>query len=536
MDTDNLQAHSIHAFIQEQGIKVEQGMPVDFREHFFLYDVYRDFSPKQVILKAAQVGFSTLAVLKSLWLAKNKHVDIIYTLPTDNDRNDFVGGKVNRILAQNSILQSWTQDKDSVEQKRVGNNIIYYRGTWTQKAAIMVPSDVNIYDEVDTSKQDVVEQYSTRLQHSKYKWEWYFSHPSAEGVGVDKFWDRSDQKHWNIKCNHCGVEQYMSWSESVDQEKQVYICKECKGELSEQARAKGRWIPKYKDREFSGYWIPLLICPWVSAKEICSYYEHKSEEYFWNKVLGLPYVGGGNKLTKSLFMQNVTDRVFTPDRDERVVIGVDTGLKLHYVIGTGDGIFYYDEAQEYAEIEEHMARWKRAIVVIDQGGDIIGSRKLREDYPGRVFLCSYGEDRKTKELVRWGRHDEDGAVIADRNRTIQLVVDEFTDRRIPVQGTEDDWYDYWLHWNNLTRIKEESKHGDKIRKVWARSGEDHWAHATVYWRVGVSRFGVGGSVITGKTKPKLKVQRGLDIDAEGKAYVPRPIVVKEGAKKDWRIV
>ena len=37
----------------------------------------------------------------------------------------------------------------------------------------MVSSDLNIYDEVDSSKQDVIEQYSTRLQHSPHKWEWY---------------------------------------------------------------------------------------------------------------------------------------------------------------------------------------------------------------------------------------------------------------------------------------------------------------------------------------------------------------------------
>ena len=151
MKYDNL---SIHLWIAQNKIKNEKGLKIDFRNHLFLYDVYNDFSPKLVCLKAAQIGFSTMAILKSLWLAKHRGIDIIYTLPTANDVNDFVSGKVNRIIVQNPCLQDYVKDKDTIEQKRVGNNVIYYRGTWTEKAALMVSSDLNIYDEEDRSKQE----------------------------------------------------------------------------------------------------------------------------------------------------------------------------------------------------------------------------------------------------------------------------------------------------------------------------------------------------------------------------------------------
>lgn len=491
-----LEEYSIHAFIQKYGIKTEQGYPLDFKDHLFLFDPYTDLSPKQVIFKAAQIGFSTLAINKTFWVAKNREMNIIYTLPTEGDVRDFAGGKVNRIIDQNPIYQNWTKDKDSVEQKRINNSMIYFRGTWTKRAAIMVSSDLNVYDEVDASKQTVVEEYATRLQHSKYKWEWYFSHPSASGTGVDKYWGRSDQKHWFIQCSRCKHRQFMNWPENIDQEKEIFICSKCKKELSHEDRRIGEWIKKWKGREYSGYWISLLMAPWVTAKEICDYHKYKDEEYFTNKVLGLPYVGGGNKLVKSLFIQNLTDENIYPEPDERIVIGVDTGKELHYTVGGKQGLIYYGTAKDYDEIEGMLKRWSRAIAVIDQGGDLIGSRKLREQYPGRVFLCLYGTDRKTKELVRWGKNDEDGAVTADRNRMIQMTVDEFSDKRIPVMGKEEDWYDYWLHWNNLTRVKElDEKTGSEKRRIWVRSGDDHWAHATVYWRVGMSRFGSEGALI-----------------------------------------
>ena len=92
------------------------------------------------------------------------------------------------------------------------------------------------------------------------------------------------------------------------------------------------------------------------------------------------------------------------------VIGVDTGKQIHYVCGGEKGLFYYDVAKDYDEIENLLKRWPRAVCVIDQGGDLIGSRKLREHYPGRVFLCSYGEDRKPESSFGGERKTKMGFV------------------------------------------------------------------------------------------------------------------------------
>jgi len=48
---------------------------------------------------------------------------------------------------------------------------MYFRGTKTERAALAVSSDLNIHDEEDRSDQQVIAQYSSRLQHSNYKWE-----------------------------------------------------------------------------------------------------------------------------------------------------------------------------------------------------------------------------------------------------------------------------------------------------------------------------------------------------------------------------
>ncbi len=486
---EELCAADIHIFLEQHQIKNETGRVLDFHEHSFLWDIFEDFSPSQAIRKAAQIGFSTTAIIKSMWLAKTKKMDMIYTLPTYGDVHDFVTSKTNRIIEQNPVMQGWTADKDTIEQKRVGESVIYYRGTWSERAALMISSDLNVHDEVDRSNLKVVDQYYSRLQHSKYAWQWLFSNPSVPDLGVDKLWNRSDQKHWFIKCESCGTQQYMTMSNVMKNGEEWYFgCNKCKKHID---RRQGQWVQRWQDREASGYWISLLMAPWVDAKTIKHLEQTKTPEYFANFVLGTPYVGSGNAVTKDVIMRNLTDEINR--QDGRIVIGVDTGIDVRYVIGNEKGIFYYGQCTGYEELEALMRRWDKAIMVIDQGGDITAPRALREKFKNRIFLAYYSSDSNSENFFEFD--DSEGRVTIERNKTIQLVIDEFTDRRIPIYGNETDWYDYWLHWSHIYRVMNENSLGVPVYK-WQRSDRDDWVHATVYWRAGIDRFmGGGGAII-----------------------------------------
>ncbi len=480
---NDLEMADIHVFNECNQIKNEAGRLLDFKEHAFLWDIYSDFSPHQAIRKCAQIGFSTTAIIKSLWVAKSHQMDMIYTMPTYADMHTFVTGKVNRIIQQNPVLQQWTVDKDTIEQKRIGDSVIYYRGTWSEREALSVSSDLNVHDEVDRSNLKVVEQYYSRLQHSKYGWQWLFSNPSVPELGVDRLWGRSDQKHWFIKCEHCGKQQYLTMANIFQREdKNHYFgCVKCQKDID---RHKGEWVKRWSNvTEVSGYWINLLMAPWVDANQIKLLERTKTPDYFANFVMGVPYVGSGNVVTKDIILRNLTDRV--NKQQGRIVIGVDTGIKIRYVIGNKEGLFYYGECDDYDELDNLMRRWPRAIMVADQGGDIIGIRKLRDKYRNRVFLAYYREDRNKDELFDWDENDS--RVTIDRNRTIQLLVDELTDKRLPIAGNETDWYDYWLHWSHIYRTTEENRLGVMVNR-WQRTDRDDWVHATVYFRAGIDRF------------------------------------------------
>jgi hypothetical protein len=516
MTNEDIASQSIGFFLKYYQISNDQGELLDFKDHEYLKQIYADFTPKQAILKAAQIGFSTTANIKALWLSKNRGMDIIYSLPSAADIKDFVSGKTNRLIDNNPIFQEWTADKDSIEQKRVGSNVIYFKGTWTERAAIATPADLYISDETDRSKQEIVKQFQTRLQHSKWGWEWYFSNPSAPGQGVDKYWQESDQKHWFIKCNECSYEWYLTMANIMyDSEKKPYFgCTKCNAELD---RHHGRWVPKQEGKEISGYWISLLMSPRHSAQYILDKKKGMSDEQFTNFVLGQAYIGRGNVLTKQMFTQNLTSEI--NPQDSRPIIGVDTGVGINYVIANKYGTFHYDKCDDYAPIRNLLARWPTAICVIDQGGDIIGPRKLREEFPNRVFLCFFRADTKNDQLIKW--NDDDGTVVADRNKLIQMVVDEFVEKRMPVYGSEDDWYDYMAEWLGMYRTEEENALGVRVQR-WNKpsSGRCDYPFAQVYARIGLDRFLESKSQFV-EPSAKSFAFEGLESHPDGHTFLPK---------------
>lgn len=528
----------------ENKIKNEKGGAIEFDNHPFLLDIYDDQSQLQVIMKPAQVGLSTLAIIKNHADAKQNKMDIIYTLPTDSDVNTFVSGKVNRIIANNKCMLEDVADKDSIQQKQVDESMIYFRGTWTKKAAIMVTADRLVHDEKDSSKLDIIADYQARIQHSKFKQTHTFSHPSLPETGVHADYLQSDQKHWFVKCPHCNHWQFLSWDlenekkMSIDMELEQYVCKKCHGVLEDWVRSTGQWVAKYKDKEWSGYWISQLFAPYISAKEIIKDFRkpETTAEFFYTKKLGLPYADATAKLLRESFFQNLTGKMWNPSKDERVIIGIDTGLRLDYVIGNKKGLFYQGDCDDYRELDALMLRWPKAVAVIDSGGDLIGSRAFASKWKGRVYICYLTGDKNKNELMSWGKGDEHGSVTADRNRMIQLVIDEFRTKRIPVHGTEADWYEYYVDWNSLSKLKILDPDTRVVKGYkWVRSGRDHRALATIFWRVGMARFAGMGAIIV--SEHEVKPNSYMVEPNQTVKFDPEKLfdLIEEEQEQDWRL-
>jgi len=444
-----------------------------------------------------------MAIIKTLWLAHNRRINIGYILPTSEMVEKFVGSKVNMMIQENPVFMTWVKDKDSIKQKQLGKNSIFYLGSQTDRSAIMLSLDLLVGDEYDKSPQGTLETYDSRLQHSEYRWKWIFSNPTIPDFGVDHFWQMSDQKKWHIK-HGCG-KIYILDESCIDYKQEKFICPHCKHEITDDNRRMGEWIAT-REGKWSGYWIPLWVNPMINAAEICEKKREKSAEFFANFVAGLPYINTTNMLSQQILESNLLNQVNM--QEGRVIIGVDTGHNIHYTLANKEGIFYHGYCKSvaemdfkpgydpYDELEKLLNKFPRSIMVADQGGDLIGIRKLQAKYPGRVWLCWFTKPTKNQEIIRWV-DDENGVsvckVLVDRNRMIQSVVDEWKEQRFPIYGKLEDWQPFFNHCLNIYRVKEIEGQDENdpqygYRWVWKRKGPDHFMLSTVYARVGLDRF------------------------------------------------
>lgn len=500
---------SAYTWIRANKLKNEKGEELEFKNRSFLIDILEDFSQTFVVRKASQIGFSVTMMLKSLWAAKYKKWNVIYTLPTSNDVNELVSSKVNALISQNAILQDWTQDKDSIFQKKVGNCFIYYRGTFSAKketeksqsaVGIMISSDWNIHDECDRSDQLMLEQYESRLAASDYSGRAFFSNPTVPSTYSQQIWDKSDQKHWFVRCRNGHLEYLDFFKGSVEDGK--YVCKKCKVELSDEERRKGQWVKKNTHTDISGYWINHLMCPWIKATKIEQEFKLKTKDYFYNFVLGLPYIGSDVVVDKTTILRCITQE---KNFKEHVVLGADSGLRKHFVIGNREGIFKIGVADKWEEIEEYIRKYDIEVVVLDALPDLTEPRKMRDKFPGIVYLNYYKKDVRKADYIKWD--DKTNTIYSDRTKLIQLNIDELNQRKIRFNLQPEELGTFIDHWKNLYKIKELDSMGIE-RDLWKSNGEDHFVHALSYWRIAMERQTGHSEIQEYEGQPSAKIIDG----------------------------
>lgn len=485
-------------WVLKNGIKNERGDPMEFEEHYFLLEPFADWHWKQVAMKSAQVGWSTLAILKTLYGMAYRGLNCIYALPTFDDVHDFVPAKVDGIIKNNPILTSLMGQSDAITKKQVGNNYIWYRGTHSKKAAIMHTADLLIFDEYDSSNLEVVDLYTSRLQKSKYKGEWFFSNPIRPGA-IDEMYEFSDKRRWIITCSRCNHKQGLDYWKNVDKDLGIYICEGCKKELREEDRRVGEWVAEYPGREMHGYHINQLMAPWVSAKELIYLEKTKGSQYFYNMILGLPYIEKDDTVDRVLIEESLNMK---ENMQLRNAMGVDVSYRtLNYVLGNHTGIFKVGKCEGenmWGSLEQIIKKYK-PLTVIDASPDPYPRRRLVPRHRGRVFACFYRRNPDRKNLIEWGDKDENrGNVYVDRNQVISSLIYDFMDKKIcfntngvvPQVYLRDQLDEYVKHWENIYKITEEDRHGIPYSD-WKHSGPDHFVHATVYFKIALSKVPKG---------------------------------------------
>lgn len=496
---------SILHWILNNKIKNENGEPIEFENHRFMLDIYADRRPIQVIRKASQVGASTMEILRTLHGARFWGINQIYTLPTGDDVLKFVQSKVNRIMDVNPVVKQGVAPKsiDSIEQKQIGKSFIYFKGTFTEREAIMLSSDRNIHDELDKSKTDVIRDYTSRMGYSKIRSQHYFSTPTVPEFGVDRIFQQSDQKYWRFNCPHCRFRQHMEWDKNVDEERGIYICQQCKKLITPQdINEHGSWEAKFPGRPMSGYWISQMHAPWRTAQDLIKEKTDADDDtYFYNMILGLPYLSADQRIPSSLFIRNVTD-VKADSTEEYNVMGIDTGAGTgkgnHVIIGNKLGIFWIGILTDH----EGKDRWQQAadlitffdirVVVVDGQPYTREAFELAKQFPYRVYLSWFKDDPKMLEVIRFfdekeGKEpefEEEVKVFSSRTRIMDDTISALRKGEIKFSMSNSSPTFKMLieHAQTMYARNVTDKLG-QVKREWANTGPNDFWLALIYWHI-----------------------------------------------------
>lgn len=498
---ENKQYYSILQWITERGILDEKGEPFSFYDRPFLLDILTDLNPNIVVCACAQVGKSVTFSIKALFAIKHIHFNVIYTMSSDSDVNEFVSSKFNKIVQANHH-EFEGMATDNVERKEFNDRFIFFKGTNSKTAAISTTADLLIHDEISRSDQNAIETYKSRTKASQYKGRWLFSNPGSERDELDLAWYKSDQKEWSIICPHCKNEDYLVFPDSINLEGKYRQCRVCKGKLDNDVIRQGKWMAQNEGSKISGYHISHLMCPWISAEEIIED-SQGDPAYFNNFVLGKSYSPADLSVSKTTILDIWTPKDLTT---RNIFLGVDVGNIKHYVIRSDKGLLKIGRFTKDSELDDIISIWKPTSGVIDAMPNTTLSRYIVEKYTFMKMSYFMENSNNPQLLVWWGEGDKQGIVYSFRDR----ILDQFLTAMIEAQWligvvADETFRLYVKHFETLRREKVVNNKGIE-RYVWtSTTGEDHFVFADLYSYLAMLGNGSGSFLreLTEADKPSV---------------------------------
>lgn len=488
----NKQYFSILQWITERGIVSEKGEPFSFRDRPWLIDILTDQNPNIVVVACAQVGKTVSFLIKILFALKHLGLQIIYTMPSDDDVRETVASKVNKLITENEH-EFKGMDSDSIERKEINGRFIFFKGTISKTAAISTTADLLVHDELSRSDQNAINTYKSRTKASPYKGRWLFSNPGTERDELDLQWQVSDQKEWIITCPHCGDKHELSWPDSIDIEKKCYVCRACKQPIDDMVRRRGEWVAQNPGSKISGYHISHLMCCWISAEEIIAD-SQGDPAYFNNFVLGKAYSPGDLSVSKTTILDLWTPKdLWTPN----IYLGVDVGNIKHYVVRSDKGVLKMGRFTKDSDLDDIIKTWKPTSGVIDAMPNTTLSKYVVDTYPFMQMSYFQENSNNPQLLVWWGEGDKKGIVYSFRDRILDQFLTAMIEAKWLIGVPSDEMFRLYIkHFETLRREKVVNNKGIE-RYIWASTtGEDHFVFADLYSYLAM--LGSGSGVFYGE--------------------------------------
>lgn len=545
-----------HAFVE--------GEQFSFKDHEYQIEILRDTRQRIAVRKCSQVGLSELMVQKTLaTLTVMPNIRIIFSLPTKEMAVTFSKDRFDgAIMASDHYSAMVKAGDNSATFKRIGDSSLYVIGTFGAKAAISVPAEIIISDEVDFSSQVVLGKLESRIRHAKTEdahgnrgYRYRFSTPTVDDFGIDREFLAGDQRYYMCRCEHCeqvvlpdflqdflvpGFDKpIIEFGRDTLSDPRVRLdeawirCPNCKKNLwSSLVQPERRmWVAKRPDvwdhsYQVSPWDVPKYNKPPSIIKQVGGY-PLKSD--FFNFVIGLPFSDSENTFQTG---QSHKDRFCTVNLwiymncvvPAPTVGGMDVGKTLHLTVRTrvsgGWHVIWAEKIKNSKEtpgapqVIDRYDFYNMRMLCIDAGPDI---SLVNEVVAAREGIRAVVYVNKTPGISIIDVKPSGDVINADRTKTLTLLLESHNTGALwyPHQDTlRDEIYD---HLKTTKKIREKTAEGDFVERFVKSDDNDHWVHSLNYSGIAalacdmaegnpvpmappsVSRVAVGSAV---KDKPK----------------------------------
>ena len=488
------------------------GKPFDFEGHNYLIEIYKDRHPFIVMEKGAQMGASIVSITRAFYVCDVMGMNVIYFFPTDQDVSEFSKGRVAPIIDESPHLKSIVDKQDAIGLRQVGRGFLYFRGMRSSIRTKSVPADFIVFDELDEVTDDQESQADQRINHSSLRWRMKLSTPTFDGYGIDRDFQRSTMKYWNLICTHCDelniLEETFPDCIFRDSESKAHlVCYKCKSDLNTQY---GVWIPKHPERDrIQGYHICGLYSIYADLATIQDdYNEGRRLAELYRSKLGKPYTPADQRLTMESLEQCIDPNVeFNSRSTTPTYMGVDQkGNELHIVIRKREmftnkpQIIYIGKVREFEELDYYMQVHNVSLCVIDGTPNQHSARHFAARNSGKVYLCYYSETQSgdnswTDPKLNAASENREWKVSVNRTEQLDGMVEQVLRKEVAFpnrnERSEAALKEFFFKHKQMARVSEEDDDGILKRTYWKKLGADHYAHANTYSYIAMNRYGAG---------------------------------------------
>lgn len=493
------------------------GIKFDLEQHRYLEGIYQDECQQGVVCKAGQAGVSDYCISWMVHGADVKAANGLYIFPTDKHVSDFSASRIGPATEKRvseylyNLVKGDSDSKsvDNVTLKRIRDNFLFFRGGRVDpegKADQLksMPVDMLVVDEYDEVDPRAIPLAEARLEHSLIAAWRKISTPTYPEVGIHGEYLTTDQREWQVKCEHCGNWQTLELSDIVLEkdeldrplvwhggDKPFVACRKCSQVIDR--TSPGEWVALYPSIPTHGYLVPGLACGRKNLFKIIgdtglgSYEESKRKEAT-NQGLGLPYrSSGANALTESVLDACRRDYVLGA-KSGGAFCGIDVGSALNVVIRGADwSLRYAGEHRNFDEaLKELLLAHGVLVTVVDLEPETRAVRNFQAMLPRQaVWGCDYVTGKQEEQIaaIAW---DLDNLIVkVDRTRVLDVSRSQFAKAAKGEPGAtlpiniRDVVPNYYKHLKALERKIITNSKGNQ-EATYIRTGPDHYAHAESY--------------------------------------------------------